>query len=491
MIKDIFKSAAQLHTSGNFIEAKKIYEKLLRFNPDNFEILQNYAILLTQIKDYSKAENIFIKIIKIKPNDALLLYNYAKFFHAQKVFDKAIEFYKKSSKINPKNDIIFYNLGNIHSELRKFEDSIKYFEKAIEINPSNFLAYNNLGLSHKYLGNFGQAEKFYEKAIEINPDYVEAHLNYSTILLALEKFKNGFREYEWRKKSKVFSDYVNYINLKIKSPIWDGENLTNKTILILSEQGIGDLFQFSRYLYLLKEKFDCEIILRLKHNISHLFLQKEIKTISEKDKIPTHNFHNHLISLPGIFYKESESFPKRKNFIYYPKEKLQKWKTFFSNIPGPKVGINADSTKRIGATGSLQRAIPIHEFKILTDFKNINFFIIQKDFEKKNLNIINKNSNVNYFEKLDESGSSFEDSIGIIKNLDLIITADTSVAHLSATLGKETWIALPFVCDWRWFCNEKKSRWYENVHLYRQKKNKDWSEIFQNIKLDLSRKFKN
>ena len=86
MIKDIFKSAAQLHTSGNFIEAKKIYEKLLRFNPDNFEILQNYAILLTQIKDYSKAENIFIKIIKIKPNDALLLYNYAKFFHAQKVF---------------------------------------------------------------------------------------------------------------------------------------------------------------------------------------------------------------------------------------------------------------------------------------------------------------------------------------------------------------------------------------------------------------------
>ena len=105
------------------------------------------------------------------------------------------------------------------------------------------------------MGNFEEAEKFYKKAIGKNVNYIDAHLNYATTLLTLEKFESGFEEYEWRKKGKNFSDYTNYTNLKIKTPIWNGEDLRNRTILIFAEQGIGDLFQFSRYLYLLKEKF--------------------------------------------------------------------------------------------------------------------------------------------------------------------------------------------------------------------------------------------
>ena len=135
--------------------------------------------------------------------------------------------------------------------------------------------------------------------------------------------------------------------------------------------------------------------------------------------------------------------------------------------------------------------IPIEQFKILTDLKNINFFIIQKDFDKKNLNLINKNSNVNYFEKLDKNVKPFEDTIGVIKNLDLIITADTSLAHLAGTLEKNTWIALPFVSDWRWFQDEKKSQWYKNVSLYRQGQTSSWEEVFKIIKRDLEKKLKN
>ncbi len=121
--------------------------------------------------------------------------------------------------------------------------------------------------------------------------------------------------------------------------------------------------------------------------------------------------------------------------------------------------------------------------------KKINFFIIQKDFDKNKMKIINKYSNVNYFEDMDKTGKPFEDTIGIIKNLDLIITADTSLGHLSATLGKKTWIVLPFVSDWRWFSDEKKSIWYENVTLYKQKQIGNWEEIFKSIKEDLKRKF--
>ncbi len=105
------------------------------------------------------------------------------------------------------------------------------------------------------------------------------------------------------------------------------------------------------------------------------------------------------------------------------------------------------------------------------------------------MKIINKYSNVNYFEDMDKTVKPFEDTIGIIKNLDLIITADTSLAHLSATLGKKTWIALPFVSDWRWFRDEKKSIWYKNVTLYKQKQIGNWEEVFKSIKKDLEKNF--
>ena len=112
------------------------------------------------------------------------------------------------------------------------------------------MIYNNLGIAHKRMGNFNKALEFYAKAIKIDKNYVDAHVNYATMLLTNGKLEEGFKEYEWRKKSITFSDYLIYSELSIKSPVWSGQNLKKKTILIFSEQGIGDLIQFSRYLFI-------------------------------------------------------------------------------------------------------------------------------------------------------------------------------------------------------------------------------------------------
>tara|TARA_B100000700_G_scaffold204623_1_gene224997 strand:+ start:75 stop:1544 length:1470 start_codon:yes stop_codon:yes gene_type:complete len=486
--EDIFKSAIIHHGKKNFSKAKEIYERLLKINPNNIAVLENFSVLLSQTKDYKKAEEIFKRCLEIKPNDPLVLYNYGKFFHEQKIYDQAIDLYKKSFKIDGNNHVCIYNLGNIYSSLKKFDLSIECFKKSIELNPSNFLAFNNLGFSYKYKGDFNSAKIFYKKSIDLKYDFIEGHLNYSTVLLTLKKFNEGFKEYEWRKKSKIFSDYLNYSNLKITTPIWKGENIKNKTILIFAEQGIGDLFQFSRYLFKLKEQFECNVILRLKHNLSHIFDKNHIRVISEKDKIPNHDFHNHLMSLPGIFYRINKSFLENNNFIQSDKKKLEKWKSYFSSFEGLKVGINADSTIRASATGQLQRMIPIEEFNALTNLKSINFFVLQRDIDKEKIKAINKNGNVNYFEGLDQSVNPFEDTISIIKNLDLIITADTSIAHLSATLERTTWIGLPLICDWRWFLKDSQSIWYKDVTLFRQKKDRDWKEVFKSIKNSLVNK---
>tara|TARA_A100001015_G_scaffold309282_1_gene408463 strand:- start:702 stop:2156 length:1455 start_codon:yes stop_codon:yes gene_type:complete len=478
-----FKTALSHHAKGNWNKAKEIYEHILKSNPNNYSVLQNYGPLLCQLKEFKLAKIVFERSLKINPQDPMLLYNYGKFFHDQKIFEKAIEYYNKSFAINPKNAMSHYNIGNIYLTQGKLKNAIKSFDKATVINPSNFYAYNNIGISLKKLGKFQEALKFYEKAIKINKDYVDGHLNYSTLLLSLNKLDLGFKEYEYRKKSKIFSDYLNYSKLNIKSPIWKGESLEKKTILIFSEQGIGDLIQFTRYLFLLIDTYKCKVILKLKQNLKHFFYDDRIKIINEEQKIPHHDYHNHLVSLPGIFYKKNKEFPKSVNFIKENKKIIKKWTDIISKYKGLKVGINSHSTATVG-----ERIIPLEKFGHLTKEKQINFFVIQKDFNRNNIKIINSNSNVNYFEDIDKHVNSFEDTIGIIKNLDLVITADTSLCHLSATLGKPTWVALPFVSDWRWFQDQTKSVWYENVKLYRQKAIGDWEEVFKLIHNDLMKK---
>ncbi len=478
-----FKAALLHHSKGNWNKALEIYQHILRKDPDNYAVLQNYGPLLAQLREYKLANNIFKKCLKIKPNDSLLIYNYGKFFHDQKIYEKAIEYYNKSFEINPKNAMSKYNIGNIYFTQKKFNSAIEYYKKATEVDPSHFFAYNNIALSFKKLGKFDEALKFYKKAIDINKDFVDGHINYGTLLLLTNKLELGFKEYEWRKKSKIFSDYLDYSKLKIKTPIWTGQNLQKKTILILSEQGIGDLVQFSRYLFVLKDKFSCKVILRLKQNLAHFF-DDSVEIITEKEKIPKHDFHNHLASLPGIFYNKNKSFPQNINFIKENKEINEKWCKILNKYKGLKVGINATAS----SATSGDRIIPIENFKILTNLKKINFFIIQKDLDKNNVQIINQNSNVSYFEDLDKLGMPFEDTIGLVKNLALVITADTSLGHLSATLEKPTWIALSLINDWRWFQNEKKSIWYDSVKLYRQKKIGNWQEVFELIYKDLEKK---
>ena len=480
MSKNIFKSAVIHHEKKNFIKAKELYESLLKTNPKNLAILQNYASLLSQIKEYKKADVIFKKCLEIKPQDPLLLFNYGKFFHDQKIFQEAIKFYNQSLKLNSKNHLAPYNIGNIYLAENKFEESIVFYKKAIEINPSNFMAYNNIGIAYKRIGNFNEALKFYKQAIDKNMNYVDAHINYSTMLLTTGKLKEGLEEYEWRKKSKTFSDYINYRSMSLTSKVWNGENLQDKKILVIAEQGIGDLIQFARYLYRLKNKYKTEIILKIKsNNFSHFFNPKDFKIISGNQTIPEHDYHIFMVSLPRIFFKANDIFCKSVNFFQSDEKIKSKWKTRIGDIPGNKIGIH-------WSTSSLmpERNLPLEYFINLSKDIDANFFVLQKDLNINEIKAISKIKKIFYFSDMDKSEKAFLDSIEMIRNLDLVITSDTAVAHLSATLNKKTWIALPFVADWRWFSDKKNTQWYSNVTLYRQQKIGDWKEIFQVIKDD-------
>ncbi len=473
---DYFKSALLHHSKGNWNKAKEIYEHILKSNPNNYSVLQNYGPLLSQLKEYKLAKNVFEKGLKIKPKDPLLLYNYAKFYHDQSIFEKAIKLYKESYQIEPKNNFSMYNIGNIYFSTNKLDLAISAYKNSIKNSPRNSLAYNNLANSYKQTGNFNEAIKSYKKSIEIKNNNPDVHVNYGTQLLMMENFEQGFEEYEWRKKSKSFLDYINYDKLNLKSKIWDGECLNNKKLLVISEQGIGDLIQFTRYLYKIKSIYKVEITIYLKSKkFLHFFDKKIFNLIFDNNKISEHHYHVHLLSIPRIFFNKSNLFVPTVNFFPKNNHLEKKWSDILTKYKGIKIGINSN-------TSLIKKNIPFDFFLNLASSFNFTFFVLQKEIDYKK---IDKFKNIIFFKNIDKSENAFIDSIQIIKQLDLVITADTALAHLSGTLGKKTWIPLPFVSDWRWFLDKKCTKWYDNVSLYRSDKIENWESSFKMISKDL------
>ena len=478
---DYFKSALLHHSKGNWNKAKEIYEHILKSNPNNYLVLQNYGPLLSQLKEYKLAKNIFEKSLKIKPKDPLLLYNYAKFYHDQRIFEKAIQLYKESYEIEPRNNLSMYNIGNIYFSINKLDLAISAYKNSLKNNPKNFLAYNNLANSYKQTGNFNEAIETYKKSIEIKNNNPDVHVNYGTQLLMIENFEKGFEEYEWRKKSKSFKDYINYKKLSLKSKIWGGESLDNKKLLVISEQGIGDLIQFTRYLYKIKNTYKVEITIILKSKkFLHFFDKKMFNLISDINRIPEHHYHIHLLSIPRIFYNKNDLFVPTVNFFQKNDNLEKKWTDLLKKYKGTKIGINSN-------TSLIKKNIPFDYFLNLASSFDFTFFVLQKEIDNKK---IDKFKNIIFFKNIDKSENAFIDSIQIIKQLDLVITADTALAHLSGTLGKKTWIPLPFVSDWRWFLDKKSTKWYDNVSLYRSKQIDNWESSFKMINEDLKKTFK-
>jgi len=464
--------------------ASKIYKKIIKNNPNNSEIHNNYGLVLqkqikldlaiqsyesaikynsryaeayfnlgnAQIlkKNYEKSVENYKKAISIKPNYIKAYINLGDIFHKQDKLEEAIDVFYKVLNIESKSFAAYFNLGNIYFKQRKFKEAVDSFKEAIIINPGYVEACTNLGYTLDKLGDHKKAISYYQKAIKINPNYADAHYFLGLTLLLLSNFNSGFNEYEWRKKSPALKKFYNITDLKTKE--WNNEDITNKSILIISEQGLGDTIQFFRYVYLLHKKYKTEIIFRTNKKLKHLFINNNFKVISEQDNIPKHSYHVFLMSLPGIFYSENKLLPKHKNYIPTNNKIYSKWKSKLSSIKGIKIGINWHGN--IFHKQDKLRSIPLNLFEQLFTLEGINFISLQKGYGTEQINKFKYKDKLGFFHsefEINEETNAFEDTIGLLKNLDLVITVDTAVAHLSATLGINTWILLhtPFP-DWRW-----------------------------------------
>ena len=375
--------------------------------------------------DYKAAYQNFQKSLQISPKffNAIKYLGYIK--QKEEDYNLAIHFYEKFLKKNPSCAETNNNIGFCFEKKNQFAQALNYYKKSIKFNPVYFEAYHNMGNVLQKLGELDKATDSYEKALNITPNNPETLLNYGCANLRKGFLKIGFQMYENRFYSK---------ELICKPPkkklAWDGEkSLLGKHFFVYDEQGFGDIIQFSRYLLLLTEK-GAKVTFKVRKDLHKLLstLQADINIISNYPNYEEIDFESSLLSLPYLFRTNLQNIPNPKRYIFADEKKITFWKKLLDNEKF-KIGINWQGSKD-------DKSFNLNYFKKIAELPNVQLISLQKgegEIDLKNIDFPIKSFNG----EIDNDGNAFVDTAAIIVNCDLIITCDTSIAHLSGALGKK------------------------------------------------------
>ena len=462
----------------NYKEAIINYNKAISLKPDYAEAYNNIGISLRNFKNYKEAIINYDKAISLKPDYAEAYNNRGISLHNIEKYKEAIESYDKAISLKPDYAEAYNNRGISLHNIEKYKEAIESYDKAISLKPNYAEAYNNRGISFSRLKIYNLALKDYNKTIALRPDYAEAYYNKSVLHLIKGDFKNGWANYEWRKK---LSNKDKVGSIVSKKKLINLKNIKNKKIFIEHEQGLGDTIQFSRYVKLLSD-LGAKVMFKTQDPLHELF--KDYSNLNESDEF---DLYSSLLSLPYVFNTNSKNIPNNTPYLHTNKEIDLFWKNKIKDN-GLKIGVcwqgNPDNEL------DSERSFELKNLKIISRLKNVRLINLQEKYGLEQLNKLQEHLKIENFLIIKNDQDPFINVAAIIKNLDLVITCDTSIAHLSGALNCPTWLILGYNHDWRWMVNNEKSIWYPSIRIFRKKNNELWEDIFKKICNKLKNEYK-
>ena len=389
-----------------------------------------------------------------------------------KQYQKAELILLNATKKITASHFLFNHLGYLYFETGQLDKCIHYYELSLKIELNNREAYCNLGTAYLFKNEYNLSKKIFEQGLKNLPNNENILIAYSQLLFAMKETKEAFKAFESRKRTPSYRMLLD--NLKMDE--WKGENLNGKSILIVSEQGIGDIIQFSRYIFELKKMFDVKIVFKVRKKLHHLFKNSKIKIIGPQDPIDKTDYYQCLMTLPAIFFELENRLISNYDFIKTDNKLLNYWKEKINNIKGYKIGLCWQGDPNYGR--DFMRSIPLKNFEKLFYIPNLSFINFTKETGLNQLKDFKfKNKIYDFSSQLDNGENSFEDSIALLKNIDLLITADTAVGHVASTMNVNTWLLLDYSADWRWHVQINNFYWYNNLKFFRQKKINVWDDV--------------
>ena len=465
-----------LFNLGQFDKALKSYDSAIHIQPNLEAVHNNRGLALKKLGQYDSAVVSFDKAICINPDYPEAYNNRGTVFEEQMKLDSAIKSFEMAIHLRPDYAEAHNNLGNVFQNLQQYERAMVCREKAINIQPDYEDAIYNKGCLLFWQNQVDKAIECFDKVLDINPSHEKTWWNKSLAHLVKGDFEVGWPLFEWRYVTLQDIDKRSF-----KTPRWTGvESITGKTILLYSEQGFGDTIQFCRYTKLISS-LGARVVLEVPQSLIILLgtLDGVSKLAVRGELLPEFDYHCSLMSLPMVFQTNLHSIPTPISYLQPDPAIACFWRNRLGKKIKPRIGLvwsgNSDHSN------DQNRSISLIEFISWLPNK-YEYISLQKTLRPNDRVTLDENPYIHSF--IDDL-NDFSDTAGLIECLDLVISVDTSVAHLAGALGKETWVLIPFRPDWRWMLDRNDSPWYHSLKLYRQQVVNNWDGVFKEIKKDL------
>jgi len=516
-----FNLGELLQIKKRFEEAILSFQSALKYNPKNTQTYSNLGFLFQEIKCYKEAENYYYLALKSRENFADPYNNLGYLFHLQKRYKEAESAYNSALKLRPDYPEVYSNQGNLFLEQRRYKEAEASYQMALTLKPGYAMAYSNqgnlfleqkryveaessyknallfrsdytdvysnLGFLYQEQKRYKEAEESYRMALIICSDNVDACFNLSELLLTLGRFKEGWKAYESRYHSKKDNRQSHLPELSI--PMWQGEALADKTLLIWPEQGVGDEIMFASCLNELKCS-NGRVIVACDPRLQSFFKRSfPFLEVVEKDPENSYkqfagdlNFHCGIGSLAKYFRNSFNDFEQVTGYLKADEALLDKWKQRYNQLKYPfNIGI---SWRGGGDNKRQQQNKSIGLDQWLPILKNeANFINLQYGNHQEEINRFEKEMGISLYDWDDADPLIDLDNFAAqVKALDLVISISNATVHFSGALGINTIVLLSYNQSWRWFEGKHDSPWYPGVmKLCRQKKGDEWGDVICHV----------
>jgi tetratricopeptide (TPR) repeat protein len=544
-IDEGIRLAIQHHQAGRFFEAENLYRSILAAQPDHADASHLLGLIARRCGNLNDAEQLIRRAVTKVPTHPLYLGNLGLVLIEQKRLDEAVDVLQQTVKLAPDFAQAQNNLGAALRERGRFAESLIHLRKVIELQPQSAEAHGNLSGSLLQLGQTDEALAEAQTALQLDPSLVDARYNLGTIYFGLERFEEavaalsavtaakpdhvlanmnlgnalrqlnrlpeaiaaysaavmydltnadahwnlslamlmsgdfdmGWFEHEWR-----FSCPTLIQPQSFPHPQWRGESLEDRTILLHAEQGLGDSIQFVRYAPMVAER-GAKVLLQCQAELVELFktVQGIWQVIPRGGELLEFQFQCPLMSLPLGFSTTMQSIPATVPYLSATEPSRQKWKQTLEPDAG-KFKVGLVWAGRPTHPLDRQRSIALQQLLPLAGLKNVQFISLQKGPAAEQLAALQASWPIR---DLGAGLTDFADTAGLISQLDLVITVDTSVAHLAGAMGKPVWVLLQHSPDWRWMLNRDDSPWYPSLRLFRQTRRDDWTDVISRVESEL------
>lgn len=485
----LYRLGSFLQGSGELEEAVRCYKKAVAIQPDLADAYFNMGVISHVLGKPDDAIIYYQKVLELNPNHLLANNNLGNVLRQSGRADEAMEYYQKALSINPDHADTYNNIGTFFQIKGELGEAIQQYQKAVELNPAFTEAFNNLGNIYTLQGEYEKAVQSYQKAAELEPDLASAQYNLALIRLLHGNFSEGWENYEWRFKTQEVSAEPN----KFPYPLWDSSPLEGKTLLVYSEQGLGDEIMFSSCLPDVLEKARACVV-ECSEQLMPIFIRSfpdasifnwDTFDPAHASALPVPDLKIPIGSLPKFFRPDLGSFPGRVAYLLPDKERVSGWKAILASAgQGLKVGISW----RGGTKPHQQQAcsLSLKTFADLFSVETVQFVNLQQGDCAEEFRELKETSGavLHTFETVDPL-KDLDEFAALLKALDLVISVDNTTAHLAGALGAPVWTLLPFVPDWRWLLNRQDSPWYPAMKLFRQPSPGDWETVLGQVKKEL------